>query len=203
MTTREEMLRRVRDACAGLEPVAHPGELTSAAPPHDRVERFAERLAELAGEQILLRPEDAGEAERMIAGRLAGVPSSEILAPGGAPCEHRDHAVGLAVAVAACAASGTVILDLGDAEAGVASLLVEESIVCVPEDVLVDDILAWTRSEGAEARSHHVVAICGASRTADIEKTLVSPAHGPARLVVVLLPRGVAPPPQFGGGSRG
>ncbi len=108
----------------------------------------------------------------------------------GVPPMARDVRFGLTPAVALIAASGTIVLDPPSADAGFASLLVEHHVVVAHVGQLIENVQAFfarlpdRRREGRLGA--YQVLITGSSRTADMEKVLVIPAHGAARLSVVL-----------------
>jgi L-lactate utilization protein LutC len=166
------------------------------------------------GEPAVIRVADGGEAAAKVAELCRGVPAGEILwspttepasvkpvQPGVAPpprqhtgevtlAPRRDHAVGITPAAALIASTGSIILALPRPEEGYASLLVDRHIVVASEDQLLPDLPAFyqrfsARLAAGEKLPNHVC-ITGCSRTADIEKMLVVPAHGPRQVRVVL-----------------
>lgn len=157
---------------------------------------FAERLNALRApgdsEPAVIRVADGGEAAAKVAELCRGVPAGEVLrmdaaSPGP---ERRDHALGITPAAAIIASTGSIILALPRAEVGYASLLVDRHIVVASEDQLMPDLPAFYqrfsgRLAAGEKLPNHVC-ITGCSRTADIEKMLVVPAHGPRQMRVVL-----------------
>jgi len=183
---RSDLLARLRASAAQLPRVPHPGAFP--VEPEESLEQlFVERMAELAGDQQVVLVADRATLVDALRELLAGVDAAEILWEG-EDCPPRHHAAGVARGVAALAASATVVMDPGDPVKARASLLVDHSILVVPRERILADVLALASSPEAAARSGYMVHVSGASRTADIEKILVSPAHGPARLTVVLAP---------------
>ena len=184
---RSELISRLRAASSRLPRVPHPGTFASAGEDADLEALLVGRMGELAGDQRVVIVEDRAELLAELRGLLDGLPPAEVLWEGEtAPARH--HAAGVARGVAALAASATVVLDPGDPVQGRVSLLVDHSILVVPRERVLSDVLDLAASPEAAARSGYMVHVSGASRTADIEKTLVSPAHGPARLTVILAP---------------
>lgn len=154
------------------------------------LDRFAARLRELgpAGETELHRFARAEEARTFLRQLLAGVPAEELARPGG-PHPRREVRFGLTGADALLADSATVALALDRREQALSSLLVDTHVVLAHPSALLPDVAAYharraTRPVPPAGRLE--VLITGPSRTADIEKTLVIPAHGPRRLIVVL-----------------
>lgn len=157
---------------------------------------FTERLNALRapgdGEPAVIRVADGGEAAAKVAELCRGVPGGEILRMDAASPkpERRDHAVGITPAAALIASTGSIVLALPRPEEGYASLLVDRHIVVASEDQLLPDLPALyqrlsARLAAGENLPNHVC-ITGCSRTADIEKMLVVPAHGPRQVRVVL-----------------
>ncbi|HPR64626.1 MAG TPA: LUD domain-containing protein [Thermoanaerobaculia bacterium] len=99
------------------------------------------------------------------------------------PALHPQEArTGLSLARLGVKTTGTLLVPGTDT----ASLLPETSVILLPKERIVDaldDLVLYVAQHARE----HLVAISGPSRTADIEKTLVLGAHGPERLIVLLL----------------
>lgn len=171
-------------------PARNPSPPPSGSPARDLVELFASRLRELGpdGETEFHRFARAAEARAFLDGLLAGVPAGEIVRAG-APHPRREVRFGVTGADALVAETGTVALFLPDRAAALASLLVDAHVVLAHPETLLPDLAAYhrRRAERCARRADGMdVLITGPSRTADIEKTLVIPAHGPRRLIVVL-----------------
>lgn len=87
---------------------------------------------------------------------------------------------------------GSVLVDLADLPRPSAAFLVEVQVLVARPCALVHS-LAGTLSRAANLRSPHGLLVSGPSRTADVEKTLVCPAHGPRETHLVIVgeaPRG-------------
>jgi hypothetical protein len=126
----------------------------------------------------------------------------------------RDFAVGVTPAVALIASTGSIVIEIADPQDAWTSLLVDRHIVVAGRDRLVPDLPTFYRElseqladsrgagsavaqppsrptapapppTGSPRRPIHVC-ITGCSRTADIEKLLVIPAHGPRQVRVIL-----------------
>lgn len=101
-----------------------------------------------------------------------------------------EDAVGVTVALAGIAETGTVMLRSSAATPTSLAFLPDTSIVALSSERVLgsyEDALQLLREEGALPRSVNFVT--GPSRTADIEQTLQLGAHGPRRLLVVLVDR--------------
>jgi L-lactate dehydrogenase complex protein LldG len=100
--------------------------------------------------------------------------------------EHPGASVGVDDADLLVAETGTVVRSYPDRESARVSLTPEVSVFVAKEDSLVANLpeaLARLAPAHREGRAYTVL-VTGPSRTADIEKTLVIPAHGPKELLV-------------------
>lgn len=103
---------------------------------------------------------------------------------------HAD--AGITSVACAIAATGTLVLEMGSGRPRAASLLVPVHIAIVRASQLVprlEDYLARQRANHLQAfdDSSNIVFITGASRTADIEMSVVYGVHGPLELHVVMI----------------
>jgi L-lactate dehydrogenase complex protein LldG len=100
-----------------------------------------------------------------------------------------DDLVGITGAFCAIAETGTLMLLSGAGTPASVSLLPETHVALLPVTRLVARMEdAWTllrREHGTLPRAVHFVS--GPSRTADIEQTVTLGAHGPYRVLIVLL----------------
>ena len=94
--------------------------------------------------------------------------------------------LGITSAIAAVAATGSVVVDAGVAGSRGASLLPTVHLCVVPRSRLVATPSDALRRGPRPLPSNRVV-ITGPSRTGDIEQTIVLGAHGPYRVHVLLL----------------
>lgn len=99
---------------------------------------------------------------------------------------------GITGAACAIAATGTLVLEMGPGRSRAASLLVPIHIALVRASQLVprlEDYIAQQRADGLRVftDTSNVVFITGASRTADIEMSVVYGVHGPLELHIVLI----------------
>jgi L-lactate dehydrogenase complex protein LldG len=106
--------------------------------------------------------------------------------------ELADAEVGITGAACAIAATGTLVLEMGEGRTRAASLLPPVHVALVRAQQLVprlEDYIAQQRAKGLTAFSEgsNVVLLTGASRTADIEMNVVYGVHGPLELHVILI----------------
>jgi L-lactate dehydrogenase complex protein LldG len=185
--SRRELARAFADAasCAGATCVIV-----------DSLGRLRESLANLAFREAPRRVALAAYPllDRINAGAVVqtAVPSCEILSPLGARAEGEFRAAvsaadwGLTGADLLVAETGTVVLVSAPGRERSISLLPDVHVVVASAKALVADL--------DEAMQGPVLSECGAavlvtgpSRTADIEKVLVTGVHGPRRVIVYLL----------------
>jgi len=102
-----------------------------------------------------------------------------------------DDPVGITGTFAAIAETGTLMLLSGSATPASVSLLPETHVAVVRTDQLVatmENGFARLRAEHA-AMPRAVNFVSGPSRTADVEQTVTLGAHGPRRVLIVLVER--------------
>lgn len=157
------------------------------------IREFERRLNELRGPgddtPAMLLTANAEEAVQAACELAAGTPQGDMLIQGVGPAPaKRDYALGITSAQALIASTGTIVLGLDSAAQGYASLLVDRHIVVAHIGLLIPDLPTLYAALGKQAGGKliNIVCITGCSRTADIEKTLVVPAHGPREVRVVL-----------------
>ncbi|MBN2559587.1 MAG: LUD domain-containing protein [Phycisphaerae bacterium] len=207
-----QKLDTIANIVRSLTPVGHPGPLVPLAIEEDLVRLFEKRLNALRApgddEPAVIHVKDADEAARKVGELCRDVPPNEVIWQGDPPpvlrralppnalrhdrpqSEPRDFSVGITGAAALIASTGTVVLELSDATDGWPSLLVDRHIAVAGRDQLLPDLPTFYRrlSDRYDADGRLPIHICitGCSRTADIEKLLVIPAHGPRRIRVIL-----------------
>ncbi|MFH1417631.1 MAG: LUD domain-containing protein [Planctomycetota bacterium] len=179
-----------------LDPVDYPSPVAAPPVPADLATVFEERLNALRApgddEPAVVRVADSDRAVEAVAAMCEGTPKAKIIRYGAPPesLRKRDYAIGITPAKALVAATGSVILELPTASHGYSSLLVDLHIVVADTSQLVPDLLKFYEGLAPPGASRpaltNLVCITGCSRTADIEKLLVVPAHGPRRICVVL-----------------
>jgi len=151
---------------------------------------FALRFRELGpdGETEFHRFVRAADARAFLRELLGGVPPDEVVRPGTLH-PRREVRFGVTGAEALIAETGTVALSLAHRDEALASLLVDTHVVLAHPSLLLPDLATYHARRAARptaSRERLDVLLTGPSRTADIEKTLVIPAHGPRRMIVVL-----------------
>lgn len=195
----EPMLLRNLDEVARivsrLPPAAYPEPAAPLMTEGDLVTLFANRLNELRApgdlEPAVLYARHAAGAARHLAVLCRGVSQGEILLQGDAPSgPPRDFAVGVTPAAALIATTGSVVVEIPAPVDAWASLLVDRHIILADRSQLLPDLPTFYRRlherHAAGERLPIQVCITGCSRTADIEKLLVIPAHGPRQVRVIL-----------------
>jgi L-lactate dehydrogenase complex protein LldG len=128
-------------------------------------------------------------ALRRLASGLEGV---AWISQGGSAGDWESFGVGLTTCESLVAESGTIVVSAASSGRA-ASVLPPIHIVAATTDQLVPDLseaLARLRRKYAEGLPSSATFVTGPSRTADIEKILVVGAHGPKRLLLMLLPEG-------------
>jgi len=176
--------------------VSHPGagpRMEMVASTADMTARFSERLDALRApgddEPSVIRVATALEVISTVTRLCEPLPRQEIRLPEDSGSSPRDWQLGITTAWALVADTGSVVLEIPTAAAAWASLLVERHLVVASVDQLIPDLAElYQRLDGAtEAEPmENLVCITGCSRTADIEKLLVVPAHGPRQVRVIL-----------------
>lgn len=184
--------RRLREHPAGPLPARAQGDLPTLQ------QRFREQ-AETAAAEII----DAGgvsELPEIVAGlaeadggTAPGIVVDEDLLPvlgDVGTCRRAAPTDAVAVSQALCgiAETGTVLLRSGPGRPTTAAFLPPVHVVVLDRKAMVGGYeQAWERVRAAGAMPRTVNWITGPSRSADIEQTLNMGAHGPIRLVIVLV----------------
>jgi len=187
----DRLLARVREALTAARPVAAPGPV----PPSgtrvgdDLAAAFGAAL-ETAGGRLACVPDEA-TARRLVAERW---PEATIVDADDAVDEASlgRAEVGVDRADRLIAETGTVVRSYANRAAARVALVPPVSVFLAARSALVRDLpeaLAHVAEHHARGRAYTVL-ITGPSRTADIEKQLVIPAHGPRELLVVLFEQG-------------
>lgn len=175
------------------------------------ITRFRERLESVGGHCVVVRNEtEAAEALRQIiddlrrttkADRIAlsdapllsdltsGLPAEQVSVCPAVP-ELFSHDVGVTLAQAAIAETGTLILELEKERNRLISLLPPVHIAVVRSDDIcptIGDALRMLHGNNPKQMSRAISFITGPSRTADIELTLTVGVHGPKELHVIVI----------------
>ena len=207
MSAREAILARIRSASRGpradVEKVIRAHQCGPQPRAYvDRVQRFVERAQRLAStvEQIRSRH----EVPRTVAHYLETQNLNRValcwpefldldwlgarISVAAQRPEPEDE-IGITGAFCAIAETGTLMLLSGHDTPSATSLLPETHIAVVAQERIVatmEDAWALLRQEHGEL-PRAVNFISGPSRTADIEQTVTLGAHGPARVLIVLI----------------
>lgn len=198
---------RIRTAARRHAPVPYPHECAPSVAPagvdlgtrEEMLAAFEQRLSALRAPHdsqpaVIIAPtvEQAAAAIRSLIAS-AGVMNDErdqALWWDDEPPAPREWRIGVTPALALIASTGSVIVDVPTPRHGWSSLLVDTHVVAAGVDRLLPDLAPfYERLENwrdTGAASGCQVCITGCSRTADIEKRLVIPAHGPRRVCVVI-----------------
>jgi L-lactate utilization protein LutC len=93
--------------------------------------------------------------------------------------------VGISIAEAALAETGSVVVSSGPGRSRFTSLLPPVHLALVPTSRLTPDIFTWIAGHDRQFPSS-LTLISGPSKTADIEQTMAIGVHGPGRFVAIL-----------------
>lgn len=221
MTSKEKILQRLRSAAStnDFAPLASyaDAEIFQDLPedsPAARVEQFAERLRSLSGEFYVVKNESEAAEKlceilkstengkclvqnhdiltKIIASHEPLSNRCDILPDELSGSDFAQYATGLSVADFLIARTGSIVLKNTSAGGRRLSVLPPLHIVLAFQNQFIpslDHALKAIESNGADWS--YAAIITGPSRTADIQKNLVLGAHGPKRLAVVLVERGV------------
>ncbi len=198
--TRGAFLARLRERLADPAPPATvhppappPPEVPRVTfPPDDRplAERFGAALAATRGR--LAAPDELPAILAELGVHTAVVTDDRVPLPEGIerlPLDRaRDADAGVTAAVAACAATGTVVVAASATEPRMASLLPRVHVVAVPRDALVEvpgDVLRDLPFRDGLPSAFTLVT--GPSSSADITGDVVYGVHGPLAVVAVLV----------------
>jgi L-lactate dehydrogenase complex protein LldG len=201
-SARDTILDRIRATRRGRPGARPPAPAALPVVGDDLVAAFTERARRLASD--VLGPVPAAQAGPPIAHYLRehALPPRAVCWPAlaaldwhgaGIAVEPRaargDDLVGITGAFCAIAETGTLMLLSGADTPATVSLLPETHVALLPVTRIVARMEgAWAllkREHGALPRAVHFIS--GPSRTADIEQTVTLGAHGPYRVLIVLL----------------
>lgn len=90
---------------------------------------------------------------------------------------------------AAIAKTGTLVLDSSDENLRIATMLCDIHVAVIKESDIVESasLLSDKLKDDMNKNSNYTAFITGASRTADIERTLAIGVHGPLELHIIIL----------------
>lgn len=206
MSAREAILARLRRGARRM--AAHPGE--HPAPqlqPAAGFAPFAEALRAAGGahhgplprERLAAKVREIA-ARRAPQGRVLAEPSAAALlgpgpwetpAPDAAGHGFEDAAITIALGQVGCAENAAVLVTGRDAPHRALLFLCRHLLLLLPLRAIVSDFHSALAALPPDALAHHHCTwICGPSKTADIEQTLVQGAHGPLSLDVLAVAPG-------------
>lgn len=183
----DRLLARIREALADVPRAPAPGPVapSGATVGEDLLAAFRAALEAADGRVEVVADEAA--ARRLVAERW---PGRRIVDVDEAPDETalREAEVGVDRADWLVAETGTVVRSYPDRTAARLGLVPPVSVFLACASSLVRDLPAALArvAEAHGAGPAYTVLVTGPSRTADIEKQLVIPAHGPRELLVVV-----------------
>jgi L-lactate utilization protein LutC len=183
----EKLFAKIREALRAGPHREHPGPAPGREADPAALRRLFAAMLERASGRLLSVPSESA-ARAHLAGEFAGRRVVD-LADGPDPREIEAADVGVDRADVLLAETGTILRSYPDRESSRISLVPAVSVFLATPDLLVADLPA---ALGRIAPAHregraYTVMITGPSRTADIEKELVIPAHGPRELVVLMV----------------
>lgn len=192
MSARDRILARVREALAQRPHTPHPGTFEGWRPrplPDNAVEGFVEMFTRAGGE--VQRAPDAAAAREWLhelgagfTGTALGATLPAALDPGLPAAPPETAALGISMARAAVAETGSLVLDARDGRR--TQLLPPVHVVLVRTSTVyrtLVEALAGMRADLPSALCLH----SGPSKSADIGQILVKGVHGPGRVVALVL----------------
>ncbi len=189
---RSRILSRVRSALATREPVAHPGHFAGwrpDPPSPDPALGFTALFRRSGGEvETVASMEEAGRWIQSFAAEFEGIAVGSSLPPGLAPdgsnVSPELAALGVSMARAAVAETGSLVLDARD---GRRTQLLPPTHLVVLRRTEVFNTLAEALAELSEDLPSALGLHSGPSKSADIGQILVKGVHGPGRVVTLLV----------------
>jgi len=196
---REVFLARLREALDAAPPLAGahpPGPPPAAVPrvawpadPRSLEERFAAALDGVRAR--LVAADELPAALRALEVRTAVVTTDLVALPDEIERLPADRAraadAGVTAARAACATTGTLVLESSPEQPRLASLLPRVHVAAVPRAALVETAGDVLRALGGAPLPSALTLATGPSRSADIDGEVVYGVHGPLAVLVVLV----------------
>ncbi len=197
---REALEARLRDHPVGLKPAMAPPDEDAEA----RLSRFRAKLETVAAttDRVAAWADVPGALATYLAAhnlptdvavapdrRLDAIAERELFTVRRGPALPQDM-VGVTVAVAGLAETGSVMLFSGPETPTSLNFLPDIHVICVPAGMVVDgyeDAWAALRGRDGGAVPRTVNLVTGPSRTGDIEQTIQLGAHGPRRVHVIVI----------------
>jgi L-lactate dehydrogenase complex protein LldG len=186
---REEIMARLRAACRGAVAAPPPEEIPPATLGWADFRAALEEADGVVHAPVAVA-DLAATLERVAGGGfLCAQRAAALLGRAPAPVQPQDlEGTGWLVATGtlAVARTGSILVTQEDAPVRAHLLFPETLVLLVPEGALVGDLPdLYRRLDPRTLAGGYLTLVSGPSRTADIEQTLVTGAHGPRRLVVV------------------
>ena len=192
---RGRILARVREAIAGRDSAPHPGPLSrgSSAEPKKTLDAFVSAFTRAGGEIVVLEGmTDAltwlGDFARGFASAAVSPDVPSALRPGLPTAQPHNAELGISLASAAGAATGSLLLSSRSGRA--LQLLPPTHLVWVEANAVHPDLgeaLAEGRRQGPLPAVFAVHS--GPSKSADIGRIVVTGVHGPGRVVAAVVPK--------------
>jgi L-lactate dehydrogenase complex protein LldG len=190
---RDEILARVRTALAASgAPVTVAREYARTSTVDDVIDVFVDRLYDYGATVVPVAPEGLADAlAEQVRGRVRVAPAFPTPVPGaeldddGAPADLNLVDTAVTNCAAACATTGTIVLDGSPDQGRRALTLVPDRHVCV---VHSGQIVGGVPELIARLDPRRPLTfVSGPSATSDIELKRVQGVHGPRQLVVILV----------------
>ncbi|MFL6653531.1 MAG: lactate utilization protein C [Sulfurifustis sp.] len=203
MSTRGRILARLKERRSQHAPAPERVYRTAPVLGPDFIEQFCQRVVPLGND--LVRVASVSDAPAVVARYLAlhaiplravcwpellALPWREAAVAVEARAARGDDLVGITGVFAAIAETGTLMLVSGAETPATVSLLPETHVAIVPASAVVATMEdAWARRWAQTAMPRAVNFVSGPSRTADVEQTVTLGAHGPRRVLLVVVER--------------
>lgn len=187
----QEFIEKIKNSLANIEKYAYPEKnIHYVINSSDLIKEFQEKLDKVNKEKSVYYVKTTEELDNYLKSYIKGIKKSDILIEGLTKPIKKEYKVGITSAYKIIAETGTIILDIKNKDTIYASLLVDTHIVIASKNLLIptlnDFYDTFIFSKDKLEIGNYQILITGASQTADIEKILVMPAHGPKSLKVFI-----------------